>query len=183
MWHNKKQHYKKMRHLLTSTILLFALCNTANSQTNYSGKIETGYMQYMNRTISVDPGPNWKGYNLNEKQNGINLTVINGLSFVNKKLFAGIGLGYLNFEGINGISVFTDFEYLPLKTKLTPLVNLKLGYNHIWNQYEGGTGTMHTELGVGLNYKLKEKFGLYLKSGMLFTQQSFMIPVTLGFRY
>lgn len=172
-----------MRHLLTSTILLFALCNTANSQTNYSGKIETGYMQYMYRTISVDPGPNWKGYNLNEKQNGINLTVINGLSFVNKKLFAGIGLGYLNFEGINGISVFTDFEYLPLKTKLTPLVNLKLGYNHIWNQYEGGTGTMHTELGVGLNYKLKEKFGLYLKSGMLFTQQSFMIPVTLGFRY
>lgn len=140
-------------------------------------------MQYMYRTISVDPGPNWKGYNLNEKQNGINLTVINGLSFVNKKLFAGIGLGYLNFEGINGISVFTDFEYLPLKTKLTPLVNLKLGYNHIWNQYEGGTGTMHTELGVGLNYKLKEKFGLYLKSGMLFTQQSFMIPVTLGFRY
>lgn len=172
-----------MRHLLTSTILLFALCNTANSQTNYSGKIETGCMQYMYRTISVDPGPNWKGYNLNEKQNGINLTVINGLSFVNKKLFAGIGLGYLNFEGINGISVFTDFEYLPLKTKLTPLVNLKLGYNHIWNQYEGGTGTMHTELGVGLNYKLKEKFGLYLKSGMLFTQQSFMIPVTLGFRY
>ncbi len=172
-----------MRHLLTSTILLFALCNKANSQTNYSGKIETGYMQYMYRTISVDPGPNWKGYNLNEKQNGINLTVINGLSFVNKKLFAGIGLGYLNFEGINGISVFTDFEYLPLKTKLTPLVNLKLGYNHIWNQYEGGTGTMHTELGVGLNYKLKEKFGLYLKSGMLFTQQSFMIPVTLGFRY
>lgn len=140
-------------------------------------------MQYMYRTISVDPGPNWKGYNLNEKQNGINLTVINGLSFVNKKLFAGIGLGYLNFEGINGISVFTDFEYLPLKTKLTPLVNLKLGYNHIWNQYEGGTGKMHTELGVGLNYKLKEKFGLYLKSGMLFTQQSFMIPVTLGFRY
>ena len=172
-----------MRHLLTSTILLFALCNTANSQTNYSGKIETGYMQYMYRTISVDPGPNWKGYNLNEKQNGINLTVINGLSFVNKKLFAGIGLGYLNFEGINGISVFTDFEYLPLKTKLTPLVNLKLGYNHIWNQYEGGTRTVHTELGVGLNYKLKEKFGLYLKSGMLFTQQSFMIPVTLGFRY
>ena len=140
-------------------------------------------MQYMNRTISVDPGPNWKGYNLNEKQNGINLTVINGLSFVNKKLFAGIGLGYLNFEGINGISVFTDFEYLPLKTKLTPLVNLKLGYNHIWNQYKGGTGTMHTELSVGLNYKLTEKFGLYLKSGMLFTQQSFMIPVTLGFRY
>ena len=183
MWHNKKQHYKKMRHLLTSTILLFALCNTANSQTNYSGKIETGYMQYMYRTISVDPGPNWKGYNLNQAQNGINLTVINGLTCVNKKLFAGIGLGYLNFEGINGISVLTDFEYLPLKTKLTPLVNIKLGYNHIWNQYKGGTGTMHTELSVGLNYKLTEKFGLYLKSGMLFTQQSFMIPVTLGFRY
>jgi hypothetical protein len=58
-----------------------------------------------------------------------------------------------------------------------------LGYNHIWNQYEGGTGAVHTEFGVGINYKIKEKFGLYIKSGILITQQSFLLPITLGFRY
>lgn len=172
-----------MRLLFTSLIFLFALWNTANAQINYSGKIETGYLSYRYKTIIYEPGPNWKGYYLNEKQNGINLTVINGLSFVDKKLFAGIGLGYLNFEGIHGISVLADFEYLPFKTKLTPLLNLKFGYDHIWNQYEGGTGSMHTEWSGGLNYKLTDKFGLYLKSGVLFTQQSLLVPITMGLRF
>jgi hypothetical protein len=89
----------------------------------------------------------------------------------------------MNFEGTNGVSVFADFEYLQLKTRITPLLNLKLGYDHLWNQYDGGTGTMLTEIGIGINYKLTEKFRLYLKSGMLYTQQSFLIPITIGFRY
>ena len=170
-----------MRHLLTTTILLLALSYVAKSQINYSGKIETGYMIFQYNTIQVDPGPDWKGNYLNE--NGIDINVINGLTFVNKKMFAGLGLGYLNFEGINGVSVFADLEYLPLKTRITPLLNLKLGYDHIWNQYDGGTGTMLTEIGIGINYRLTEKFGLYLKSGMLYTQQSFLIPINIGFRF
>ena len=170
-----------MRHLLTTTILLLALSLLAQAQINYSGKFEAGYMKFQYNTVQVEPGPYWKGDYLND--NGIDINFINGLTFVNKKLFAGLGLGYLNFTGTNGVSLFADLEYLPLKTKLTPLLNVKLGYNHIWNQYEGGTGTMHTEFGIGLNYKLTEKFGLYLKSGMLYTQQSFLIPITIGFRY
>jgi len=172
-----------MKQLLTTLILLFALSYAAESQTNYSGKIETGYMKFLATTIQVDPGPDWKGYNLDEQQNGFDLNIINGLTFINKKVFAGLGLGYMNFEGINGVSVFADFEYLPLKTRFTPLLNLKLGYDHIWNQYDGGKGTMLTEIGVGINYKLTEKFDLYLKSGMLLTQQSFLIPISFGFRF
>ncbi len=172
-----------MKHLLTTIFLLLALYYVAKSQINYSGKIETGYMKFLNTTIQVDPGPNWKGYNLNEEQNGIDFNVINGLTFLNKKVFAGLGLGYMNFEGTNGVSVFADIEYLPLKTRFTPLLNLKLGYDHIWNQYDGGTGTMLGEVGVGVNYKLTEKFNLYLKSGMLLTQQSSLIPITIGLRF
>ncbi len=136
---------------------------------------------YQNNTIQVDPGPNWKGYNLYE-QNGIDFNIVNGIDFENK-LFAGIGIGYLNFEGINGFYAFTDFEYLPLKTKLTPLVNLKIGYSHIWNQYENGTGTGLVELSTGLNYRLTEKIDIYAKSGFTITQQSLLIPIRLGIKF
>ncbi len=155
--------------------------NQGYSQSNYSIKAETGFLKYQNNTIQVDPGPNWKGYNLYE-ENGIDFNVVNGIEFKNK-LFAGIGIGYLNFEGINGFSVFTDFEYLPLKTRLTPLINLKIGYSHIWNQYENGTGTGLGEFCVGLNYRLTEKLGIYAKSGFTMTQQSLLIPIRLGIRF
>ncbi|MBX3164643.1 MAG: hypothetical protein KF900_09180 [Bacteroidetes bacterium] len=168
---------------MTTFILLLVSTLETKAQISYFGRIESGYQHYVFRPVRVDPVHGWKGYNLDEKQNGFSVTFVNGLSFADRKLFTGIGLGYLNFEGINGVSVFGDFEYLPLKNKLTPLFNLKLGYNHIWNQYEGGTGTMHTEFGLGLNYTLKEKFGIYIKSGILITQQSLLIPITLGFRY
>jgi len=155
--------------------------NQGYSQISYSIKTETGFLMYQNNTIQVDPGPNWKGYNLCE-QNGIDFNIVNGIDFENK-LFAGIGIGYLNFEGINGFYAFTDFEYLPLKTKLTPLVNLKIGYSHIWNQYENGTGTGLVELSTGLNYRLTEKIDIYAKSGFTITQQSLLIPIRLGIKF
>ncbi len=183
MWHNKRQHNTKMKHLLTIFALVLGSTLMTKAQTVYSGRIETGYQHYLLKTITVDPGPNWKGYNLDNRQNCFNFASVNGLTFNDRNLFTGIGLGFYNFEGIDGVAIFGDLEYLPLKKRVTPLLNLRLGYNHIWNQYEGGTGTMHTEFGLGINYKIKEKFGLYIKSGILITQQSFLLPLTLGFRY
>jgi len=151
------------------------------SQGNYQRKIEVGNIRFQFNTVQLDTGPNWHGYYLNG-ENGIDLNIINGLSFKNK-VFTGIGLGYLNFEGINGLSIFADFEYLPLKTKLTPLVNLKIGYNHIWNQYENGTGSALGELGLGLNYRLTEKMNIYIQSGFLMMQQSFLIPIRIGVKF
>ena len=155
--------------------------NQGYSQINYSMKAETGFLKYQFNTIQVDPGPNWKGYYL-DGENGIDFNIVNGVDFKNK-LFAGIGIGYLNFEGINGLSVFSDFEYLPFKTRLRPLINLKIGYSHIWNQYENGTGTGLGELCVGLNYRLTEKMDVYAKSGFTMTQQSLLIPIRLGIRF
>ncbi len=151
------------------------------SQINYSTKVETGFLKHQSNTIDVEPGKNWKGYNLNN-ENGIDFNIVNGFGFKNK-LFAGLGLGYLNFEGINGVSFYLDFEYLPLKTRLTPLVNLKIGYNHIWNQYENGTGTGLSEFGIGLNYRLTDKIDIYTKSGFMMTQQSLLIPMRFGVRF
>ncbi len=168
---------------IITALLVLTVVSTSRGRISYAGRIEVGRQQYAFRTVRVDPGPNWKGYVLDNKQNGFSIASSNGLSFVNKKLYAGIGLEYFNFEGIDGVSVFGDFEYLPLKAKVSPFFNLRVGYNHLWNQYEGGNGTIHTEFLLGLNYSINEKYGLYTKSGMLLMQQSLLIPITLGFRF
>lgn len=170
-----------MKKIILITSILFLFVVKVSGQINYSLKAETGFLKFQTILINVDPGPNWKGYNLNKKQNGVDINIINGLN-INSGFFAGIGLGYLNFEGINGLSIFTDFDYLPLKTKLTPIINLKIGYNHIWNQYENGTESVIFELAGGLNYKVTKRLGIYLQSGIMSAQQSFFIPIRLGVR-
>jgi hypothetical protein len=171
-----------MKKIAFLSLMIFVVSvSKGQSQVNYSIKAEAGFLKFQYNTVQIDPGPNWKGYNLDE-HNGADFNIVNGLNY-NDKVFTGVGIGYLNFEGINGVSVFSDFEYLPLMTKLSPLVNLKVGYSHIWNQYENGTGTGFGELGLGLNYRVNEKIDVYIKSGFLMTQQSLIIPIRLGFRF
>jgi hypothetical protein len=131
----------------------------------------------------MGPDSDWKGDYLNKEQDGIDLNMVNGISLFEKRFFAGAGIGYQNFEGINGITVFGDIEYLPFRSRFTPLFNIKVGYDHIWNQYEGGTGTALGEFTAGIDYKLSEKLNMFLKSGMLFTQQAFFIPIKIGIRF
>lgn len=92
---------------------MFLICDKGYSQINYSTKVETGFLKYQYETVQVSPGSYWKGHKL-YKKTGVDLNIINGLGFRNKFL-VGIGFGYLNFEDINRLSVFSDFEYLPLK--------------------------------------------------------------------
>lgn len=163
-------------------LFLVLISNSSFSQVRYSGKIETGFLKYRYQIVQydMDPGSDWKGYYLNKEQDGIDLNLINGVTFFGNRFFAGVGLGYQNFEGISGITVFGDIEYLPLKSRLTPIVNVKIGYDHIWNQYEGGTGTALGEFTAGICYKLTERINIFLKSGILLTQQSSLIPVRIG---
>ncbi len=171
-----------MKKAILVIVFLIIVCISGYSQVQYSRKIESGYLKFLATTVRVDPGPTWKGYNLDKKQNGLDINLVNGIKF-NDKLFLGLGLGYLNFEGIHGFSLFSDFEYLPLKTKLTPLLNLKIGYNHIWNQYENGKGSASVELATGFAYKLKENLITYLQFGFLMTQQSLLIPIRIGVKF
>lgn len=152
------------------------------SQFSYSGKIEVGYLNHQTTIVNVDPGPNWKGYNLNQNQNGVSISSINGISFRNS-FFTGVGVGYLNFEGINGISVFSDSEYLFLKGKLKPLINLKLGYNHIWNQYKNGKGSFLFEPSLGLSYELNKKIKIYVQSGLSVMQEALFVPIRTGINF
>lgn len=171
-----------MKNVFALLLLFIFIALESHSQVKYSGKIESGFLMYRYRLINydMDPGSDWHGYNLDKQQDGIDLNLINGISFFEKRLFAGAGLGYQNFESINGITVFGDIEYLPFRSRFTPLLNVKVGYDHIWNQYEGGTGTALGEFTAGINYQLNEKLNVFLKSGILFTQQSSLIPIRIG---
>lgn len=171
-----------MKSLISTVFILIIFTSTGFSQVSYSGKVELGYLNFNSTTIDVEPGENWKGYYLNDDQDGLNVNMINGIK-LKEKLFAGIGVGYLNFEGVSGISLFYDFDYIPLKTKLSPLLNTKVGYSHIWNQYEDGKGTTLIELGAGLSYKLTERARAYVQSGLLFTQQSSLVPIKIGIQF
>jgi hypothetical protein len=168
---------------LCLSILLVCVCGSvASAQVTYSGKVEVGYLRYMSNTIQVDPGPGWRGYYLNNNQNGVDLSFSNGIRY-KEKLFAGVGISYLNFESMPGMSVFSDFEYTPFTRRVSLLLNTKLGYSHLWNQYENGTGTALVELGAGISFKITERWDMYLKSGLLVTQQSALFPLKAGVRF
>ncbi len=151
----------------------------------FDGKAEAGFLKFQLTTIQVDPAPGWKGYNLNEEQNGINLNGIYGMNL--NDFFAGVGLGYLYFEGIHGGAIFTDLMFVPTirKSQISPLLNLKIGFNHIWNQYEHGKTSAMEEIGIGVFYRFdwRKSEGVYLQTGVLLTQQALLIPLRLGFRF
>lgn len=171
-----------MKSFIITGLIILASHSMGFSQARYSGKVELGYLKFNSTMIDVDPGENWKGYYLNSDQNGVNVSLINGVKF-KEKFFAGAGVGYINFEGINGIAIFSDFEYIPLKKRVSPILNTKIGYSHIWNQYENGTGTALVELGAGVNYQLYERMSVYIQSGFLLTQQSSLIPLKVGVHF
>jgi len=60
---------------------------------------------------------------------------------------------------------------------------LKVGYNHIWNQYENGKDSALGELGAGINCKINKNIGVYLQSGFLVTQQALFIPIRIGVEF
>jgi hypothetical protein len=167
----------------TVVVLLLLFSMLAKAQIKYAGKIEAGVQIFSIRTVIVKAGLGWRGYNLDEKQNGSVISTINGVSVFKQKLNIGMGVSYLNFEGINGVATFGEMEYLPSKGQLTPVFNIRIGLSRIWNQYDNGKETAFTEFTSGLNYRLKNKMGIYVLTGASFTQQALFLPLKLGLRF
>lgn len=163
-------------------IAFFLISFTAAGQTSirYSGKVEVGYLSNQNLVLRINPGENWKGYNLEGNQNGVEISLINGI-VIRDRFFVGIGTGYLNFEGVNGASLTGDLAYQPLQKRVSPTLNFRAGYSHIWNQYEGGTGTPLIEPGIGVVYRTQNKKMLLLRTSLLVTQQVAFFALRLGY--
>ena len=154
----------------------------AIAQFNYSGRVEVGYHIFVSRPIRVDPGPNWRGYQLDKEPSGLELNFVNGISFKNH-ITAGVGVGYLNYEGIHGYAVFGDFEYAGPKAKFAPLINLKVGRSHINNQYENGSTDAFADISGGIEYKATKKLRLQLKAGFRMVHQTVFLPIRIGTRF
>jgi len=170
-----------MKKLLLSIAFSLTLVSCF-SQIRYTAKVETGYQIFLSRPVRVDPGPGWRGYQLNNNQGGLDVSVINGISF-KENLRLGLGLGYLNYEGINGYSFFGDLEYAASKDRVSPLFNLKVGQSHIKNQYDKGSTDSFVDFGAGVAYRISKKIEIQAKAGFRFAHQSMFLPIRLGARF
>ena len=172
-----------MKKMLLICGLIYSFINThAQSQIKYTAKIEAGYQFFLSRPVKYDIGEGWFGYQLGEKPNGIDLSLINGISFKNN-LRLGLGVSYLNYERINGYAVFGDLEYATTKAKISPLFNLKIGRSHINNQYINGSTETVIDISGGVEHKVGKKLCLQYKAGFRFVHQSIFLPVRIGARF
>mgnify|MGYP006285750015 CR=1 FL=1 len=160
--------------------LFFVL--TAFGQAEFTMKIENGFLFFNKTLVDIDPGPDWQGHYLNKEQNAFDVTIGGDLE-VFERFSAGIGLGYMNFEGTNGLSLASDLTYVILPSKISPLVHGRLGYHHLWNQYDDGTGTFLAEINLGLQYLLTKQTAIYMKSGFFIAQEALLIPFRIGVRF
>ena len=167
--------------LLTFLITFFLIIN-GYAQINFSTKTEASYLKNRNvNVVFIDASPpSCKGDYLKE-ENGIVINVINGVEYKDK-VFTGVGLGYLNFEGIHGIDAFVGLEYIPFTTRIRPLIGFRVGGSHIRNHYDKGTRTAYGELGIGLNIQITDKIDIYTKTGYLGTQYERFPTFSIGVR-
>lgn len=169
------------KHVITLLMISF-LTLDLSGQIDYKVKADFSYLNFIGRTIQIDPGPDWNGYYLNDGQHGKALSLVNGLQF-NEFFFLGIGASYLDFQGTKGYGLFGEMEFSSEKTGIRPLFGIKGGYSHINNHYENGTSTGMIELSGGLSYKINQRFKMQLQSGIMFTQQVVFVPMRIGINF
>lgn len=156
---------------------------SATAQITYYKKVELGYLNYRYQTVKydIDDPTNWKGPALNNEQNGIGLSGIYGVGFFKNRINTGLGLGYLNFEGTNGATAFGEITFKPLQEKFGPLINIRVGYSHIWNQYDNGSNSMLSAFEGGFYYDISDQKSILFKTGIQFTHEALFVPFSLGF--
>lgn len=164
-------------------ILLLFLNLGVFGQVQKQIKIETGYNYYIFNSVYVKPGPNWKGYYLREGDNGFDISFVPGKYFENNNLFLGVGFGVENLGGYNGFKIYGDMEFFNNHKKVSPILNLKMGYHKLYNQYEGGSDTILLEINVGPQFNFTEKSSIFIKTGFTVTMQSLMVPLRVGIRF
>jgi hypothetical protein len=166
------------RILLFIAFLLISTASFAQKIPTYFSS-DFGYLAYRFNTIDVDPGPNWKGHYLSDKD-GFDFKANVGV-ILKERFNVGFGLSYLNFEGVNGLGSYADLGVAILKNrKFTPIVYWNIGYSHLWNQYAGGTGTLMSDVGLRLQYQISYKVAIHASTGFFHTQQSYIRPYRIG---
>lgn len=157
-------------------LIAFLSVTELKAQFKYGGKIELGRMWYFTRTMTGgDSEPGYMPARLKEGQNGIEISAVNGFRF-REVLFVGLGVGYLNYQGVKGYSIYGDIEALTSKKKLATIFGFRAGSSNLKGYENSGT----VEFNIGVNYRPVPKIRLYLKGGLAFAHRSTYAPVRLG---
>lgn len=174
----KIQKNKKSLLLLLLTNIIFTF--TINAQQKFLHKIECNFVQYGTNIIQVEPGPNWKGYNINDD--------VLQLSYIfaknrPQKIIYGVGLSYMNFKGYNGLNVLLNMENPDRGQKISPLFGSRIGYSKIWNQYPKGKNSIVAQMNTGVRVKLTERVATGFFIGFQIGQQSIIFPIGLNVKF
>lgn len=174
-----------MKKTFLAILLLFVISFAAKSQLRYTVKLDAGYQNFLSRNFEVDPGPNWKGYDLGESLGAVDVSLVNGVSY-RDNLRLGVGVGYLSYDrNISGYSLFGDLEYAFGSKKVRPLLNLKVGRNYITNDYRQEEIPFDiVDVTAGAEVKLGQKLLGQFKLGLSFVGASYQfLPIRLGLRF
>ncbi len=162
-------------------IIAFLSSVELKAQFKYGGKIEAGRLSYIGITIRGDGGsgpiPNQLPSRLKEaNENGTEISAVNGFRF-KQVLFVGVGVGYLNYGGAKGYSIYGDVEARTAKKdKLAALFGLRAGTSNLKGYKNTGT----VELNTGISYKPIPQISFYLKGGVAFAYSASFVPLRFG---
>lgn len=181
-----KSEHTYIKKLSIFFIVCYLTIHGASAQIKLYKKVEIGYFVNQGAGKKYDLSEtdlDWKGPALKNEQNAVSVSFINGFSFFNNKLLTGAAAGYLNFQGIHGLSLLSEIEYIPFGESGSPFLNARLGYSHIWSVYTNGTGSAFMDIGGGVKFNLYKQVDMYLKSGFLYTQDHLFFPIMLGAQF
>ena len=162
-------------------IIIYSNVVTLQAQSRYLGDFHMGPLLFITNTITVDPGPNWLGYSL-DKESAYTLSTSHGILWKGV-FFTGLGAEFQQFQGKQGLSGFLSFATHPTNKKFSLTWRLKIGYSHLWNQYEGGTSSKYIAPGLGVVWNVSARIALELTTGFTWMQQSLLWPLEVGFRF
>jgi hypothetical protein len=172
---------KKLLFILT--LQLSATAAFAKLPIKFESSLGVGAYSYIHAAGNVDPGPDWKGDFLPQQGSAFQVFTNNGFVAF-KRLHASIGLGYGNYNGVNGGLAMANLAIdMFTKPRLTPFAYAGVGYSHVWNQYSGGSGSDVWELGLGGRYKLPGKHSVFLSAGSQIQHLNFYLGVKAGFTF
>ena len=178
--------------MMKKHIILFALIvlsTAVSGQVRYAGKIEARLGFVLSPKFDCDAGQSCQGIFSGPERavgkNAFSVESINGVSFLGDKVYAGAGIGYFDAEGIvRGYKIFADLEYLFLKSKVSPLADVRGGYSRLHNSHNDlSEGGALFEMAGGVNVRLARRTGVYVKGGLQIAHDSHYYLIGGGFRF
>jgi len=153
----------------------------AIAQIKYTGRAEYSAMQYIGTLVKYETDRS-DPYYLDERVNGMEINFVNGI-ILREKGMIGLGVSYLNFDKIKGLATTLDFEYLPSKRKLSPVLNFRYGRSYLKNQYDVRKSSAIGGADIGLNYKSGKLIQVFVKGGVAFLHNTGFFTWRGGLRF